>query len=128
MFSALAYRAPSRVEAAAEGQKADAVVDAHGNLHLERSVATLHSGADVSMTDVYFNVSADDAAAAGVALPTLADLLGNDSSLAQVLGCNGAATGGLAGVEVAHGGSDAAEVLRRLAALTMSESHTVAAA
>jgi hypothetical protein len=35
-------------------------------MHLERSSATMSDGQTVDMTDVYFNVSADDAAAAGV--------------------------------------------------------------
>ena len=39
------------------------MLDAEGNLHLERSSATLTDGSSVDMTDVYFNVSADDAAA-----------------------------------------------------------------
>ncbi|MCB1941128.1 MAG: hypothetical protein KDI53_03630, partial [Candidatus Accumulibacter sp.] len=51
-------------------------LDAQGNLHLERSSATLSDGAVVDMTDVYLNVSVFDAAAAGVNLPSLADLLG----------------------------------------------------
>ena len=61
-------------------------VDAQGNLHLERSSATLASGTAVDMTDVYFNVSADDATAAGLKLPTMADLLGDDRALDAVLG------------------------------------------
>ncbi|KAB2964537.1 SdrD B-like domain-containing protein [Zoogloea sp.] len=61
-------------------------IDEQGNLHLERSSATLVNGDSVDMTDVYFNVSAEDAAAAGVALPDMASLLGNDQSLGCMLG------------------------------------------
>jgi uncharacterized repeat protein (TIGR01451 family) len=96
-------------------------VDAQDNLHLERSTATMASGASVSMTDVYFNVSADDAKAAGVALPTIADLLGNDTSLDKVLGAPTAVPAAAAAAPDAaagHCGGDASEVLRKLAALT----------
>jgi len=48
-------------------------VDAQGNLHLERSSATLASGAVADMTDVYFAIDAQDAEHGA---PTLADLLG----------------------------------------------------
>jgi serine-aspartate repeat-containing protein C/D/E len=44
-------------------------------VHLERSSATMSDGQTVDMTDVYFNVSADDAAAAGVTLTGIAELL-----------------------------------------------------
>jgi len=52
-------------------------LDAQGNLHLERGSATLADGSSVDMTDVYFNVSASDAAAAGVQVPSLAELMGS---------------------------------------------------
>ena len=61
-------------------------IDEQGNLHLERSSATLANGDSVDMTDVYFNVSAEDAAAAGVTLPDMASLLGNDQSVDCILG------------------------------------------
>ncbi|NHQ90128.1 SdrD B-like domain-containing protein [Janthinobacterium lividum] len=64
-------------------------LDANSNLHLERSSATLADGKSVDMTDVYFNVDAKDAAAAGVALPSMADLLRDDSTLDVVLGQDG---------------------------------------
>ncbi len=48
-------------------------VDAQGNLHLERSSATMANGRVADMTDVYFAIDARDAAASGV--PTMADLL-----------------------------------------------------
>ena len=42
VFSALAYKAPSRVEAAAQNQKTDAVVDAHGNLRVPADYRTTY--------------------------------------------------------------------------------------
>jgi len=54
-------------------------LDKQGNLHLERSSATMADGRTNDMTDVYFSVSADDAAKAGVQLPNIADLLGGDT-------------------------------------------------
>ena len=56
-------------------------LDAQGNLHLERSNASMANGSSVDMTDVYFNVDAADAAAAGVKLPTMGELLGVDNAL-----------------------------------------------
>jgi protocatechuate 3,4-dioxygenase beta subunit len=50
-------------------------LDANNNLHLERSSVTLANGKIADMTDVYFNVAASDAAAAGVITPTIADLM-----------------------------------------------------
>ncbi|SBT04806.1 hypothetical protein ACCAA_180070 [Candidatus Accumulibacter aalborgensis] len=50
-------------------------LDRQGNVHLERSSAAMSSGQRVDMTDVYFNVSAADADAAGVSLPGIANLL-----------------------------------------------------
>ena len=67
-------------------------VDEQGNLHLERSVATLADGRAVDMTDVYFNVDAQEAAQAGAQLPTMAELLGDDTSLDLLLGVSVAAT------------------------------------
>jgi serine-aspartate repeat-containing protein C/D/E len=62
-------------------------LDKQGNLHLERSEATMADGRSVDMTDVYFNVDVSDANAAGVALPTMAELLGVDNVLLdQALG------------------------------------------
>jgi len=80
----------SLVEAGVESLKVDFVelpaVDASGNLHLERSSATLVGGQQVDMSDIYLNVSVDDAEAAGIELPSLAALLGDDSSLDAILG------------------------------------------
>ncbi len=53
-------------------------IDGQGNLHLERSSATLADGSSTDMTDVYFNVAAEDAQAAGYNVASLASLLGND--------------------------------------------------
>ncbi len=105
-------------------------LDAQGNLHLERSTATLADGQSVAMTDVYFNVSAEDAAAAGVGLPTMADLLGNDSSLDSLLGATPQSLGALAdcGDAGCQTGGDASEVLRRLAALSRESCQVPAAA
>ena len=106
-------------------------VDASNNLHLERSLATMADGRSVSMTDVYFNVSSEDAAAAGVALPTLADLLGDDRSLDTVLGADGgmAAPAAMAApsCQAGHASCDSSEALRRLAALARDEGHALTA-
>nr|WP_315257127.1 SdrD B-like domain-containing protein [uncultured Duganella sp.] len=50
-------------------------LDANNNLHLERSSVTLANGKSADMTDVYFNVAAADAAAAGVSAPNMAELM-----------------------------------------------------
>jgi uncharacterized repeat protein (TIGR01451 family) len=60
-------------------------LDAKGNLHLERGSATRADGSVVDMTDVYFNISASDAAAAGVQAPTLAELMGSDNSFDSLM-------------------------------------------
>jgi len=59
-------------------------VDAQGNLHLERGTAILDNGQSVDMTDVYFNVSLEDATDAGVQVSTMLDLLG-DTVQAEVV-------------------------------------------
>ncbi|WP_374241629.1 SdrD B-like domain-containing protein, partial [Zoogloea sp.] len=101
-------------------------VDEHGNLHLERSAATLADGRAVDMTDVYFNVDAQDAAQAGVHLPTMAELLGNDVSLDQVLGAS------VAAADVASAAapvSDAAvATLAQLSALHQEQQYALMAA
>jgi uncharacterized repeat protein (TIGR01451 family) len=60
-------------------------LDAKGNLHLERGSATRADGSVVDMTDVYFNISASDAAAAGVQAPNLAELMGSDNSFDSLM-------------------------------------------
>lgn len=94
-------------------------MDANGNLHLERSSATLADGSVVDMTDVYFNVAAADAAAAGVELPSLSELVGDGASLDGLLaGLGGGlslAVGGAANAEVYDSG--AADALRQMAQL-----------
>jgi hypothetical protein len=95
------------------------LLDAQGNLHLERSSATLDDGSAVAMTDVYFNVSADDAAAAGVTLPTIGQLLGNDANLDGLLaglGVAPAANGSAAVVDHAFD-TGAADAMKQMAAL-----------
>jgi hypothetical protein len=86
------------------GYTALPAIDDNGNLHLERSSATLADGGSVDMTDVYFNVSAADATAAGVELPTLGQLMGDDASLDGLL----AGLGG--GVAMTHSASANADV------------------
>jgi protocatechuate 3,4-dioxygenase beta subunit len=54
-------------------------IDANNNLHLERSSVTLSNGKAADMTDVYFNVAAADAAAAGISTATLAELVGQST-------------------------------------------------
>jgi hypothetical protein len=102
-------------------------LDAQGNLHLERSSATLGSGNSVSMTDVYFSVSSEDALAAGVTLPSMADLLGTDS-MDSLVGPAAAATTDvvLAQAESHDAMMDCGEALRQLAVLTR-EDHQIAA-
>ena len=102
-------------------------LDAQGNLLGERSSATLANGHAVDMIDVYFNVARADADAAGVALPTLADLLGDTRSLDAVLGCAVQAPISMAADSHADrhtdGMAETHDVLRRLAALTREDSH-----
>jgi uncharacterized surface anchored protein len=61
-------------------------LDANNNLHLERSSVTMSNGKTADMTDVYFNVAASDAAAAGVVTPTIADLMQESSQAVQLVG------------------------------------------
>ncbi|OEZ59057.1 SdrD B-like domain-containing protein [Duganella sp. HH105] len=62
-------------------------VDANNNLHLERSSVVLSNGKSADMTDVYFDVAREDAAAAGVAAPTIADLIGAEPAATLVGQC-----------------------------------------
>ncbi len=104
-------------------------LDRQGNLHLERSSATMADGRVADMTDVYFNVSVDDANAAGVQLPTMAELLGDDRSLDTVLGGNTGMAAPAAAADAGNdqSGHDNAEMLRRLAALSREDSHSMPA-
>ncbi len=61
-------------------------LDENGNLHLERSSATMADGREVDMTDVYFAVAAADAAAAGLELPSMAELLSVGDNLDTLVG------------------------------------------
>ena len=93
-------------------------LDAQGNLHLERSSATLDDGSSVAMTDVYFNVSTHDAAAAGVTLPTIGELLGSNASLDSVLAGLGAAPVATTQVVADHAfDTGAADAMKQMAAL-----------
>ncbi len=76
-------------------------LDAQGNLHLERSSAVMADGNSIDMADVYFNVATADAQAAGVELPSLSALLGDDRSLDLVLGAAPAAASTAAPAAVA---------------------------
>ena len=93
-------------------------LDAQGNLHLERSSASLADGSVVDMTDVYFNVDAGDAQAAGVALPTMAELLGVDDALLQQAFGHGTLSG-QASLPAADLGIDAAAEAQRAIAEAM---------
>jgi hypothetical protein len=76
-------------------------------------------------------VSAEDAAAAGVTLPSMNELLGNDSSLDALLGAavqSVTDTSACAQAASCDAGGEASEALRRLAALSREASHTAAAA
>jgi len=100
-------------------------LDGQGNLHLERSSATLADGSTVDMTDVYFNVSMEDVAAAGVSMPSMADLLAGDS-LDSILGGAQAASTPEADPTTAQ--ADVAEMLRRLASLQAEQAQPAMAA
>ena len=111
-------------------------LDANSNLHLERSSATLADGKSVDMTDVYFNVDAKDAAAAGVHLPSMADLLRDDSTLDVVLGQDGtvttvaaapAAAAAAAPAAEAQAQCDMADLLRRAMAHATTQPQEMAA-
>ncbi len=62
------------------------LLDGNGNLHLERGSATMADGTEVDMTDVYFGISAADVTDAGIALPSLSDLLSDGGSLDGLVG------------------------------------------
>ncbi|RFP13729.1 SdrD B-like domain-containing protein [Duganella sp. BJB475] len=62
-------------------------VDANNNLHLERSSVVMSNGKSADMTDVYFDVAREDAAAAGVVAPTIADLIGAEPAATLVGQC-----------------------------------------
>jgi len=103
-------------------------VDAQGNLHLERSSATMADGRQVDMTDVYFSVSEADAADAGVTLPSIGELLGHDRSLDSMLGMAVQSATAQPVEAAAAESSDASEVLRRLAALQAEQAQPAMAA
>ena len=102
----------------------------------ETSSATLAGGASVAMTDVYFRVSADDARAAGVTLPTVAELLSNDAELDSALGGGDAAPAATPhAAPVPHGntdlgvdgGDEMADLIRRITALHHEHPPSIAA-
>ncbi|KAB8050954.1 hypothetical protein GCN78_12400 [Janthinobacterium rivuli] len=110
-------------------------LDANSNLHLERSSATLADGKSVDMTDVYFNVDAKDAAKAGITLPSMADLLRDDSTLDVVLGQDGTVTtvaaapaaAGPAAEAQAQAQCEMADLLRRAMAHATTQPQEMAA-
>ena len=60
-------------------------IDQQGNLHLERSSATLTDGTAVDMTDVYFNVAMADVQAENAAASSLETLSGYGQDLEPVI-------------------------------------------
>ena len=68
---------------------------------LPKHVAVMADGNSIDMADVYFNVATADAQAAGVELPSLSALLGDDRSLDLVLGAAPAAASTAAPAAVA---------------------------
>ena len=103
-------------------------VDAQGNLHLERSSAVMADGSSIDMADVYFNVSLADANEAGVELPNLASLLGDDRSLDLVLGA-GVAVGEAAVTSASSVGNDSAvAALGQLSSLYEEQQYALMAA
>lgn len=102
-------------------------LDAQGNLHLERSNASMANGSSVDMTDVYFNVDAADAAAAGAKLPTMGELLGVDNALLDhVLGSGVAHALPVAAAPLAD---ESAALMRQvIAAMKYADLHTAVVA
>ncbi|MBL8429172.1 MAG: carboxypeptidase regulatory-like domain-containing protein [Dechloromonas sp.] len=101
-------------------------IDAQGNLHLERSSAQLVGGASIDMADVYFNVSRADAEAAGIELPSLSALLGDDTTLDMLLGANTGSPAVAAGGSAAVDGSMA--TLSQMVSLYDQQQHDLIAA
>lgn len=64
-----------------------AFLDANNNLHMESSTVTMANGTTAAMTDVYFNVAASDAAAAGVTAPTIDQLIADAAQVELVGQC-----------------------------------------
>ncbi|UUX95088.1 SdrD B-like domain-containing protein [Aquabacterium sp. J223] len=91
----------------------DQAIDQLGNVLGETSTATRADGSSLAMVDVYFNLSAEDAAAA----PALGDLLGSTNTLLdQVFG-----TASANSAAVCDGGGSEAEALRQLAGLMQQQ-------
>ena len=107
-----------------------------GNLLGEASTATRADGSSIDMVDVYFNVYADDAAAAKAALPSLDGLLSQDDALLHHAFAGGApaAAGGCAGCPVPAADATAlhadasAELVRQLIAHIKNADHSAVAA
>ncbi|MEN9892749.1 MAG: hypothetical protein RLY78_3044, partial [Pseudomonadota bacterium] len=102
----------------------DFAVDAQGNVHGESSAVTLADGRSVTMTDIYFNVSSEDAAAAGITAPTIGELLGDDVSLDTVLGQSAVAATTVATAScdsACTAAADTSELLRKLTTLQTAD-------
>ena len=107
-----------------------------GNLLGEASTATRADGSSIDMVDVYFNVYADDAAAAKAALPALDGLLSQDDALLHHAFAGGApaAAGGCAGCPAPATDATAlhadasAELVRQLIAHIKNADHSAVAA
>ena len=108
----------------------DQSIDQLGNLLGEAGTATRLDGSAVEMVDVYFNVYADDAAAAqAAALPALDNLLFADDALldrAFAGGCSGGADA--SGLATAGCGDDSAALMRQvIAAMKNADLSAIAA-
>ncbi|URI09624.1 carboxypeptidase regulatory-like domain-containing protein [Aquincola tertiaricarbonis] len=107
-----------------------------GNLLGEASTATRADGSSIDMVDVYFNVYADEAAAAKAALPALDGLLSQDDALLHHAFAGGApaAAGGCAGCPAPANDATAlhadasAELMRQLIANMKNADHSALAA
>jgi hypothetical protein len=62
------------------------ILDAQGNLHLERSSADLANGRVVEVSDIYLAVSVEDAQQAGVSLPSITALMDFKTPSVSLLG------------------------------------------
>lgn len=95
----------------------DQSIDQLGNVLGEASSATRTDGSSIDMVDVYFNVYAEDAAAAKAALPSLDGLLSADDALLHKAFAGGSAGG--CGTNSANDANalhsdDSAELVRQL--------------
>lgn len=104
----------------------DRSIDQLGNVLGEAGRATGSDGRAIDMVDVYFNVYADDAAAARAALPPADALLSADDALLD-RALPGACIGGVAIADAAPAGDDSAALLRQVIAAMKNAGCSVAA-